>query len=266
MAYEKEPYYHGVRVLETKTAKAEPRIGTAGLQVVVGTAPVHLAEEPAVHVPVICYSMEDCRKRLGYSEDFVHYTLCQSMDLNFNVLGIGPVMFINVLDPKKHKVAEEEKEYQVSSGQVRLTAEGILMESVTVKNGDTVLEKDKDYLLSRDDAGGIRITLLGEEVFSDSSTVKAAYDRVDASKVTSADIIGGYDVGTGEETGLETIRQIYPRFGAVPGFLLAPGWSQDSGIAAVLAAKSEGIKEPSAVRMWWIWTQKQPGCIRTAKM
>lgn len=233
-------YYHGVRVLEEQTAKAEPQIGTAGLQVVVGTAPVHLAEEPAVNVPVICYSMEDCRKRLGYSEDFGHFTLCQCMDLNFNVLGIAPVIFINVLDPKKHKVAEEEKDYQVNNGQVRLTAEGILMESITVKNGDVVLEKDKDYLLSRDDEV-VRITLLGVEVFTDSSTVKVAYDRIDASMVTAADIIGGYDVSTGEETGMETIRQIYPRFGVVPGFLLAPGWSQDSIIAAVLAAKSEGI-------------------------
>lgn len=241
MAYEKEPYYHGVRVLETKTAKAEPRIGTAGLQVVVGTAPVHLAEEPAVHVPVICYSMEDCRKRLGYSEDFEHYTLCQSMDLNFNVLGIGPVIFINVLDPAKHKIAEAEKEYQVNKSQVQLSAEGILMESITVKNGDAVLEKDKDYLLSRDDDGIVRITLLETETFPDSSVVKAAYDRVDASLVTTADIIGGYDAGTGAETGLETIRQIYPRFGAVPGFLLAPGWSQEPSVAAVLAAKSEGI-------------------------
>lgn len=241
MAYEKEPYYHGVRVLETKTAKAEPRIGTAGLQVVVGTAPVHLAEEPAVHVPVICYSMEDCRKRLGYSEDFEHYTLCQSMDLNFNVLGIGPVIFINVLDPAKHKIAEAEKEYQVNKSQVQLSAEGILMESITVKNGDAVLEKDKDYLLSRDDDGIARITLLETETFPDSSVVKAAYDRVDASLVTTADIIGGYDAGTGVETGLETIRQIYPRFGAVPGFLLAPGWSQEPSVAAVLAAKSEGI-------------------------
>lgn len=234
-------YYHGVRVLEEKTAKAEPRIGTAGLQVVVGTAPIHLAEEPTVNVPVICSNMEECRKRLGYSEDFKHYTLCQSMDLNFNVMGIAPVVFINVLDPKKHKVTGEEKEYQVNNGQVQLNAEGILMESVVVKNGETVLTKDTDYILSRDDGEIVKITLLGAEITEDSSTIKVTFDRVDASLVTSADIIGGYDTETGEETGLETVRQIYPRFGVAPGFLLAPGWSHDSIVAAILAAKSESI-------------------------
>lgn len=234
-------YYHGVRVLEEKTAKAEPRLGTAGLQVVVGTAPIHLAEEPTVNVPVICFNMEECRKRLGYSEDFKHYTLCQSMDLNFNVMGIAPVVFINVLDPKKHKVTGEEKEYQVNNGQVQLNAEGILMESVVVKNGETVLTKDTDYILSRDDGEIVKITLLGAEITEDSSTIKVTFDRVDASLVTSADIIGGYDTETGEETGLETIRQIYPRFGVAPGFLLAPGWSQNSIVAAILAAKSESI-------------------------
>ena len=234
-------YYHGVRVLEEKTAKAEPQIGTAGLQVVVGTAPVYLAEEPAVNVPVICSSMEECKKRLGYSEDFKHYTLCQSMDLNFNVMGIAPVIFINVLDPKKHKAAGEEKEYQVNGGQVQLDSEGILIESVIVKNGEAVLTKDTDYILSRADDGIVKVTLLGEGTTEDSSTIKVTFDRVDASLITSADIIGGYDAQTGEETGLETIRQIYPRFGVVPGFLLAPGWSQEPTVAAVLAAKSENI-------------------------
>ena len=234
-------YYHGVRVMEEKTVRAEPQIGTAGLQVVVGTAPIHLAEDPAVNVPVICYSMEECRKRLGYSEDFELYTLCQSMDLNFNVMGIGPVVFINVLDPKKHRITGEEKEYQVNGGQVQLNAEGILMETIAVKSGETALERDTDYILSRDDDGIVRITLLGTEVPEGISSVKASFDRVDASMVTSADIIGGYDAGTGEESGLETIRKIYPRFGAVPGFLLAPGWSQDIVVAAILATKSEGI-------------------------
>lgn len=231
-------YHHGIRVLEEKTAKAEPKVGMAGLQVVVGTAPVHLAEEPEVNVPVICYNLEDCKKKLGYSEDFENYTLCQSMDLSFNVVGIAPVIFINVLDPAKHKV-KEEKECQVNQGQAALDTEGILLGSVVVKNGEAELKKDADYLLSRENEI-VKVTLIGEETVT-IQTIKVIYDKVDPSRVGVEDIIGGYDVETGKETGLETIRQIYPRLSVVPGFLLAPGWSQDASVAAVLAAKSEGI-------------------------
>ncbi|MFQ8879459.1 MAG: hypothetical protein ACLR7N_13725 [Roseburia hominis] len=37
-------YNHGVRVLEEVTALAVPVSGTAGLQVVIGTAPINLAK------------------------------------------------------------------------------------------------------------------------------------------------------------------------------------------------------------------------------
>lgn len=59
--------------------------------------------------------------------------------------------------------------------------------------------------------------------------------------VTAADIVGGVDALTGKETGLELVRQIYPRFGMTPGILLAPGWSLAPTVAAALQAKTEGI-------------------------
>lgn len=37
------PYQHGVRVLEQATSIVAPILGTAGLQVVFGTAPINLA-------------------------------------------------------------------------------------------------------------------------------------------------------------------------------------------------------------------------------
>ena len=50
-------YNHGVRVLEEATALAVPVSGTAGLQVVIGTAPINLAKNPAaVNEPTICSS------------------------------------------------------------------------------------------------------------------------------------------------------------------------------------------------------------------
>ena len=59
--------------------------------------------------------------------------------------------------------------------------------------------------------------------------------------VTRADVVGGVDALTGQETGMELIRHIYPKLGMVPGLLLAPGWSGDAVVAAALQAKTEAI-------------------------
>ncbi len=49
-----DKYYRGVRVVEEGTDTAEP-VSSSGLQVVIGTAPVNLAENPdaVVNVPVL---------------------------------------------------------------------------------------------------------------------------------------------------------------------------------------------------------------------
>ena len=51
-------YNRGIRVLENPTSLTAPQLCTSGLQVIVGTAPVNLAEKPysAAGVPKIDYS------------------------------------------------------------------------------------------------------------------------------------------------------------------------------------------------------------------
>ena len=48
-------YNHGVRVKEQATSLVAPVTGTAGLQVIIGTAPVNLAADPykATNVPML---------------------------------------------------------------------------------------------------------------------------------------------------------------------------------------------------------------------
>ena len=96
---------HRIETQEMDTQIALPVQGTAGLQVVIGTAPINLAENPSevVNKPVIAYSFAEAQRQLGYSDDFKNYSLCQSMDASFRIFSIAPIIFINVLDPEKHK-------------------------------------------------------------------------------------------------------------------------------------------------------------------
>lgn len=237
-----EKYYRGVRVMEEGTDTAVP-VNSSGLQVVVGTAPVNLAENPAavVNVPVVCTSLADAKKKLGYCDDFESYTLCQSIYANFVAYAVKPIVFINVLDPQKHKKDNAAKDYGVVNSQVVVDdLTGILMDSVKVKAGEDVLQEDTDYILSFDKEGHLVITMLsGQAEALESVTVESS--SLDPSKVTKEDIIGGYDVKTGKESGFEAVRQVYPRTGLVPAFLLAPGWSHIPEVGAVMLAKSRYI-------------------------
>lgn len=65
--------------------------------------------------------------------------------------------------------------------------------------------------------------------------------KPDVSKVTAADIIGGIDSVTGARMGLELIDEIYPRFGIVPGQIIAPGFSDNPSVALLIGAKCTSI-------------------------
>ena len=163
------PYQHGVRVLEQATSIVAPILGTAGLQVVFGTAPINLADDPykVTNTPLIAYSWAEAVKQLGYSADYKNYTLCEAMYASFQLIGVAPVIFINVLDPKKHKKKNEAATVPVEEMEAVVPITGILKDTVTVKmkgadeeSEDTPLGFETDYLLSFDDDGNLLVTLI----------------------------------------------------------------------------------------------------------
>lgn len=239
------PYQHGVRVLEQDTRLGTPIQGMAGLQVVFGTAPINLVADPAaaVNKPIIAYSFEEAKKQLGYSDDWGSYTLCQSMYASFALFNVAPVIFVNVLDPATHKTAvSAPASVSIANLQGVLAVKGVIKSSVVVKasaEAQTALELNTDYVLDFNDDGDLVITLLASGSAGSATSVSVTYDKLNPAGVTAASIIGATSGAT--ETGLEVIRQIYPKFGLTPGLILAPGWSQDPDVGVVMAAKCEEI-------------------------
>lgn len=231
-------YKHGIEVLENPTSIIPPIESDASVQVVFGTAPINLAENPyeSVNKPILLYSWEEGVKNFGYSDDWESYTLCQSMDATFKILNVAPVIFVNVLDPARHKKSVEKKVLTVSKGEVKILEEGILLNTIKVEVNNEQLEKETDYMASFDRDGYVVVALLG-----DHDEIEVSYEKLDPSKVTELDVVGGYDVTTGKYEGLEVIDQVYPRLGIVPGQALAPGWSHKPVIGIVLDAKTQGI-------------------------
>lgn len=236
-------YKHGVYSSEEDTSVSSPVEATAGLQIAVGTAPINLAgSDEYVNKPLLAYTFKDATQALGYSDDWDKYTLCEVMDASFKLYGVSPVVFINVLDPNKH-TSEGTKDVNITNKKAVIEEKGILLDTLQVKfsSDSEVLKADKDYIASFDDSGNVIIALVSDSISDSQSTINVSYKKLDPSKVATDDIIGGIDSETGEATGLELINSVFPKFGLVPGQIIAPKFSKDPTVAAVMKSKATNI-------------------------
>ena len=95
--------------------------------------------------------------------------------------------------------------------------------------------------LSFDNDGYLVVTLVAGGAGASATSLLVSGYKLNPSAITASDIIGSYNASTGEETGMEVIRQVYPKLGIVPGLLLAPGWSHISTVGIALSAKAANI-------------------------
>lgn len=236
-------YQHGVYIREVATSIVPPVNTTAGLPVVFGTAPIHLATDPAeANKPLLCYTYSEAVAALGYSDDWKSYTLCEAMRAAFALYNRAPVVFVNVLDPHTHKKTVS-NENTAMVDKVATINKPVLLDTLQVKKTSSgeKLEKGVDYEAAYNDAGGVTITALvggGIEVINE---IFVDYDMLDPSAVDSDDIIGGIDISTGAEKGLEVLDQVFTAVSLVPGIVLAPGWTDNPEVAAVMRAKASNI-------------------------
>lgn len=238
------PYMHGVYTTEIPTSVTPPVQATAGLPVVFGTAPVNLATEPVpVNRPVLCYTYEEAVKQVGFSNDWQKYTLCEFIKSHFALFNVAPVVLVNVLDPATHKKSVAAESVTLVDDQATLANDGVLKGTVVVKSQDgaTTYVANTDYTIAFNDAGRAVISRLATGAIAAGATLTVNYDHLDPSMVTSSDIIGGVDTTTGAYEGLELLNQVFPLFRLVPGMVLAPGWSHEPAVAAVMVAKASNI-------------------------
>ncbi|MHC1747436.1 MAG: phage tail sheath family protein [Cellulosilyticaceae bacterium] len=230
-------YRHGVYTTEIPTSIIPPIQALAGLPIVIGTAPVHLAQKPSINQPILCYTYKEAVEQLGYISDFKSYTLCEFMKSHFTLFNVAPVVFINVLDPEKHKTTVAETTLPVKDKEVVIKAPVILKSLVIKGTTDTPLTIEHDYSASFNDEGELVITILSPSI---TGSVKVSYNKVDATKVTATDIVGGIG-NDGTVTGIELINEVLPRFALVPGQIVSPKYSQEPTVAAVMTSKASNI-------------------------
>ena len=221
---------HGIETEKQKTSVASPVVVATGIPFFVGIAPVHMVGGSANSV-IMANDYEEAVKALGYSDSWEMYGLSEAVYTQFALYQQSPAFFVNVLDPEKHKKEVSGKKYEVSENQITLPLETIA-ESVKIEG----MEKGVDFEAFYNDVACV--VEFSEDTIGE---ITVSCTEVDPSKVTKADIIGGYSIATHKTTGLELIDDCFPKYRIVPDLILCPNWSHDPEVAAVMSAKGENI-------------------------
>lgn len=215
--------------------------------VCIGTAPVHTVEGGAsnVNVPILINNIAEARKYLGYSDEWADYTLCEAMHVFFEKKGVGPLVFINVLDPATHRKETKTTGTKTpSNGVITIaSAESVILDTVVIKTtGQTPATKVKgtDYTIAYNPD---KKTITIQEITSgalgtDALTVE--YYEINASAVTDSVVIGSSD-GLGLNTGVFAVKDVYQVTGYIPAYLIAPGFSSHPTVHAAMYQNSVKI-------------------------
>ena len=228
-------FFHGVRTIKKSSSPNQPVVATSGITFAVGTAPVHITDNPSVDEPVLIQSFPESERLLGFADDWQKYDLCEIVYSHFKLYNTSPVVFVNVLDPKVHKKTVAPKAYPITNGRAVLPFEAV---KSTVKAESYV--KGEDFELFYNDGQLIFEVIEGGGIASTVTEVSVGFDEVDPSMVTAEDIIGGLDLETKKRKGLELINAVFPKYRILPDICLCPKWSGKPEVAAVMAAKMEG--------------------------
>lgn len=224
---------HGVFVSEQATSVGTPVVAQVSIPFVIGAAPVHSAESPAAAgSPILCTSMDEAKKKLGYSEDWKNYNLCEFMYSHFTLYGCQPVIFCNLLDAATMKTAVPAADIDVNDHAAKLPLDAINDDSLIVKEtggAGAAYVKGVDYTTFYS-GDSLVVELLEDGEAYEATKISVAYNEVNPEAVT-ANIVAA---------GLENIEKCMS-LGTVPDLICAPGFSHDSTVAAVMATKAAGI-------------------------
>ena len=255
-------YRHGLYVSEVPTSLVPPVRVDGAMPVAFVTAPVHLSEDPyaVTNEPRLCFTYQEAVRQFGFSlrpEIWGKYTAPAMIFSQFVLYGIAPIVLVNVLDPTIHNEAVANKKQNLSgltvvlatedtSGDepVWIPVEGVLIDTVEIRNSEgDVYEAGTHYTLAFNRDGHVVVTAVEDAAdgMTANEQLEFAYTKLAPEKVDEYDVIGGYDMALDKNLGLEIVEDVFPSFRLVPGQLLAPKFSANPVVAAVMETKGGNI-------------------------
>ena len=173
---------HGVFVTEQATSVGTPPTIPTSSPVLIVRNPSNPPETPAhSEVPVLCTSYSEFVEKLGYSDDWATYPLCEFAYSHFKLFGMQPAIFVNLLDPETMYTAVAAADISLSNHKLTLDAEALDDDNLVVKaqgGAGNAYVKDTDYAVYVDAEGLVTIEVLADGACYNASKLNVAYRKV----------------------------------------------------------------------------------------
>lgn len=215
--------------------QGSPVLATApssGVIAIVGTAAIGTKD-----TPFLIKNMAEAIAKFGYPT--AGATIPDALARAYNSYGQIPFVGVNVATPAVIAVVETDFTFD-SQDRIQLSHRHVSL--VVVKNsaGTTTYVADTDYTI---DLAKAIIQRKGSTIAA-GATVKIAYSRPDFAPVTSAQIVGGVNVGTGKREGLEALidAEFVDLNPSNITDIITPGYSQIQAVATKMAAMAVKLR------------------------
>lgn len=236
-------FYHGVEVKQIPTSIIPPRQISASIPVFVGCAPIHrLANQNYAAKNgevVLCHNNAAAVRALGYTanDNFEKWGLSEAAYTMFVLYACAPAVFINIFDPNVHKKTVANESVTLTSFVGKLEHDDIIQCVLTTDDG-LECRPGIDYSLNQI-TGKISISKTG--ILNTATSVNATYTYAAPELVTTNECIGGVDLNTNKTTGIQLVDRVFTQYRVLPGVIVAPGFSDDPSVAAIMATKAGSI-------------------------
>ncbi len=230
-------YRHGTYADQEDSKDYTSPSGVGTIPVYIGRAPIHqLADyKGKTNVPILISSYQDGRKKIGYSDLWSSYDLCEAVYAHFcnSVNSVGPIVVINVLNPDdKKNETKQTATVQFVKKTSTISNSKVILSTIAIE-GKAL---DTDYSATYADDG---LSVVLKDLKDGLDSVSVSFYEVDPAGVAETDIITGINSG---------VPLVYYNVAEVPTILCAPGWSQKATVFAALAAMAEKINGH-----WYSW-------------
>lgn len=222
-------YKHGAygEITPSKVKKAVQGDVVVGY---IGLAPVNLirgfASKDLVNMPIKISNMSDAQEKLGYSNDWSTFTLCEAFAEHFDnsVQNIGPIYVVNVLDPATHKSGSAtSKSLTCANYRVEFESDTIILDTFAIAGKVEGVDYTLDYNYSR------KTVVVKMLTGAATQTLSASYYEIDTTGIDASTIIGS-KTSEGVFSGLYAWELLYQYHNAVLNVLAAPGWSEITSV------------------------------------
>lgn len=222
---------------------AQSAVQAGTTPVYVGTAPINLVrgykDIQGINKPIKLNNFVDAQRKLGISANWAAFTLCEAMTAHFdNPIGnIGPIYFINVLDPEVHKKADQTtKNLTFVNGRAEFVSDTIILDTLAISEKAEGVDYNLDYNYTKNSV----IITSADASAPLTGSLNVTYYEIDTTKITKDDIIGGVSAA-GEYTGLGALKLLYQEQNQVCNLLAAPGWSHVPEVYNALCTSAQKI-------------------------